>query len=123
MHKTVIVPEAPAPAGPYSHAVVANGFVFVAGQGPQIPDTGAMPDNFKEQVRQTLKNVQTILRGVGCEMKDVIKVNAYLTDPTRFTEYNEVYQEFFGEHPPARTTVQAGLIKILVEIDCVAVLP
>lgn len=82
-----------------------------------------MPDNFKEQVRQTLKNVQTILRGVGCEMKDVIKVNAYLTDPTRFTEYNEVYQEFFGQNPPVRTTVQAGLIKILVEIDCIAVLP
>jgi 2-iminobutanoate/2-iminopropanoate deaminase len=56
-------------------------------------------------------------------MKDVIKVNAYLTDPTRFTEYNEVYQEFFGQNPPARTTVQASLIKILVEIDCVAVLP
>jgi 2-iminobutanoate/2-iminopropanoate deaminase len=123
MHKTVIVPEAPAPAGPYSHAVVANGFVFIAGQGPQIPDTGVMPDNFKEQVRQTLKNVQTILRGVGCEMKDVIKVNAYLTDPTRFTEYNQVYQEFFGQNPPVRTTVQAGLIKILVEIDCIAVLP
>jgi 2-iminobutanoate/2-iminopropanoate deaminase len=123
MHKTVIVPEAPAPAGPYSHAVVANGFVFIAGQGPQIPDTGVMPDNFKEQVRQTLKNVQTILRGVGCEMKDVIKVNAYLTDPTRFTEYNQVYQEFFGQNPPVRTTVQAGLIKILVEIDCIAVIP
>jgi 2-iminobutanoate/2-iminopropanoate deaminase len=123
MHKTVIVPEAPAPAGPYSHAVVANGFVFIAGQGPLIPDTGVMPDNFKEQVSQTLKNVQTILRGVGCEMKDVIKVNAYLTDPTRFTEYNEVYREFFDQNPPVRTTVQAGLIKILVEIDCIAVLP
>ena len=123
MRKSVIVPEAPKPAGPYSHAVVANGFVFVAGQGPLIPETGVVPDNFKEQVRQTLKNIQTILRGVGCEMQDVIKVNAYLTDQTRFSDYNEVYQEFFGENPPVRTTVQTGLIKILVEIDCIAVLP
>jgi 2-iminobutanoate/2-iminopropanoate deaminase len=121
MRKSVIVPKAPKPAGPYSHAVVANGFVFVAGQGPQIPETGVVPDNFREQVRQTLRNIQTILREVGCEMQDVIKVNAYLTDPTRFSEYNEVYQEFFGENPPVRTTVQTGLIKILVEIDCVAV--
>jgi 2-iminobutanoate/2-iminopropanoate deaminase len=70
-----------------------------------------------------LKNIQTILRGVGCDMQDVIKVNAYLTDQTRFSDYNEVYQEFFSENPPVRTTVQTGLIKILVEIDCIAVLP
>ena len=120
MRKSVIISEAPKPAGPYSHAVVANGFVFVAGQGPQVPETGFVPDNFKEQVRQTLRNIQTILRGVGCDMQDVIKVNAYLTDPTRFADYNEVYREFFGENPPVRTTVQTGLIKILVEIDCIA---
>jgi 2-iminobutanoate/2-iminopropanoate deaminase len=123
MRKSVIVSSAPRPAGPYSHAVVANGFVFVAGQGPQIPETGIVPDDFKEQVRQTLKNIQTILKNVGCDMKDVIKVNAYLTDPTRFAEYNEVYKEFFASDFPVRTTVQAGLIKILVEIDCMAVLP
>ena len=77
MRKSIIVPEAPKPAGLYAHAVVANGFVFVAGQGPQIPETGIVPDNFKEQVRQTLKNIRAILRSVGCSMRDVIKVNAY----------------------------------------------
>jgi len=118
MRKSIIVPEAPKPAGPYAHAVVANAFVFVAGQGPQIPETGIVPDNFEEQVSQTLKNIQAILRSVGCSMRDVIKVNAYLTDPTRFA-----YKEFFDENLPVRTTVQAGLIKILVEIDCIAVLP
>jgi 2-iminobutanoate/2-iminopropanoate deaminase len=122
MRESIIVPDAPKPAGPYSHAVVAHGFVFVAGQGPNIPETGITPDNFKEQVRQTLRNIQTILRGVGCEMKDVVKVNAYLTDPARFAEYNEVYKEFFTNDFPVRTTVQAGLINILVEIDCIAVL-
>jgi 2-iminobutanoate/2-iminopropanoate deaminase len=123
MRKSVIVPTAPKPAGPYSHAVVANGFVFVAGQAPLVPETGVVPDNFKEQVRQTLKNIQTILQGVGCSLQDVVKVNAYLTDPTRFSDFNDVYREFFGENPPVRTTVQTGLIKILVEIDCIAVLP
>ncbi|MBV9672758.1 MAG: RidA family protein [Verrucomicrobia bacterium] len=123
MRKAIIVPDAPKPAGLYSHAVVANGFVFVSGQGPQVPESGVIPDNFREQVRQTLRNIQAILRNVGCEMTDVIKVNAYLTDPTRFSEYNEVYQEFFSIDPPVRTTVQTGLIKILVEIDCIAVLP
>jgi 2-iminobutanoate/2-iminopropanoate deaminase len=123
MRKTVIVSGAPKPSGPYSHAVVANGFIFVAGQGPQIPETGVVPGDFKEQVRQTLKNIQTILKSVGCDMKDVIKVNAYLTDPTRFADYNEVYKEFFTSDFPVRTTVQAGLIKILVEIDCMAVPP
>ena len=123
MRKTAIVSGAPKPAGPYSHAVVANGFVFVAGQGPQIPESGVVPGDFKEQVRQTLKNIQTILQSVGCDMKDVIKVNAYLTDPTRFADYNEVYKEFFTSDFSVRTTVQAGLIKILVEIDCMAVLP
>jgi 2-iminobutanoate/2-iminopropanoate deaminase len=123
MKKHIILSEAAKPAGPYSHAVVAHGFVFVAGQGPNAPETGVAPDNFKEQVRQTLRNIQIILRGVGCEMKDIVKINAYLTDPTRFSEFNEVYKEFFTSDFPVRTTVQAGLIKILVEIDCIAALP
>lgn len=117
------IPSAPKPAGPYSHAIVANGFVFVSGQGPHNPETGQMPDNFQEQVRQTLRNVQTILEGAGTNLQHVVKVNSYLTDLTRFQEYNEVYREFFPDGPPARTTIAADLLGILVEIDCIAVLP
>ena len=110
----------PAPAGPYSHAVVANGFVYVSGQGPVHPETGEMPDGFTNQVRQTLKNLRTILEAAGSGLDDVVKVNAYLTDLTRFAEFNEVYREFFGNDPPARTTVATALLGILVEVDCVA---
>ncbi len=120
MRKTVIADKGPAPAGPYSHAVVANGFVFISGQGPVNPETGAMPDAFAYQVRQTFENVQTILEAAGSSLDDVVKVNAYVTDLTRFAEFNEVYKEFFQDDPPARTTVGTALLGILVEIDCIA---
>jgi 2-iminobutanoate/2-iminopropanoate deaminase len=122
MRKPVMVADAVKPAGQYSHAVVANGFVYVSGQGPADPRTNTVPDAFADQVRQTLRNVQTILRGVGAELKDVVKVNTYLSDVTRFREYNEIYREFFPDAPPARTTVGSQLNGIQVEIDCVAVL-
>ena len=120
MRKTVMADKGPAPAGPYSHAVVANGFVFISGQGPVNPETGAMPDAFADQVRQTLKNVQTILEAAGSSLDDVVKVNAYVTDLTRFAAFNDVYKEFFQDDPPARTTVATALLGILVEVDCVA---
>ena len=120
MKKTVMAEKGPKPAGPYSHAVVANGFVFISGQGPVDPETGAMPDAFADQVRQTLRNVQTILEAAGTSLDNVVKVNAYVTDLTRFQEFNEVYVEFFQQDPPARTTVGASLLGFLVEVDCVA---
>jgi 2-iminobutanoate/2-iminopropanoate deaminase len=120
MRKTVMADKGPAPAGPYSHAVVANGFVFISGQGPVNPETGAMLDAFADQVRQTFKNVQTILEAAGSGLDDVVKVNAYLTDLTRFAEFNDVYKEFFQDDPPARTTVATALLGILVEVDCIA---
>ena len=120
MRKTVMADKGPAPAGPYSHAVVANGFVFISGQGPVNPETGAMPDAFADQVRQTFKNVQTILEAAGSSLENVVKVNAYLTDLTRFAEFNDVYNEFFQDDPPARTTVATALLGILVEVDCIA---
>ena len=120
MRKTVTAERGPAPAGPYSHAVVANGFVFISGQGPVNPETGTMPDAFADQVRQTLKNAQTILEAAGSSLDDVVKVNAYVTDLTRFAEFNDVYKEFFRDDPPARTTVATALLGILVEVDCIA---
>jgi len=123
MRKAHIVEGAAKVAGQYSHAVTANGFVYVSGQGPVDPKTGVMSDNFAEQIRQTLRNVETILKGVGAGLNDVVKINAYLADLTRFKEYNEVYTEFFKTEPPARTTIGCQLHGIHVEIDCVAALP
>ena len=119
--ETITAEAAPEPAGPYSHAVVANGFAYVSGQGPVDPETGAAPDAFQDQVRQTFRNVRTILEAAGSSLEQAVKVNVYLTDLTRFAQFNEVYEEFFHTEPPARTTVGAALLGILVEVDCVAV--
>ena len=119
--ETVTAGGAPEPAGPYSHAVVANGFVYVSGQGPVNLQTGSAPDGFEDQVRQTFENLGTILEAAGSGLGDVVKVNAYVTDLTRFARFNEVYREFFAQDPPARTTVGVDLLGILVEVDCVAV--
>jgi 2-iminobutanoate/2-iminopropanoate deaminase len=119
--ETITADNAPEPAGPYSHAVVAGGFVYVSGQGPVQPETGEMPDSFEEQVRQTLGNLKTILEAAGSGLEHVVKVNAYITDLTRFSAFNEVYKEFFQDAPPARTTVATALLGMLVEVDCVAI--
>ena len=120
MKQIVSAEGAPKPAGPYSHAVVADGFVFISGQGPVDPETGTMPDAFADQVRQTLRNVRVILEAAGSSLDEVVKVNAFVTDLTRFQEFNEVYGEFFQHDPPARTTVGASLLGFLVEVDCIA---
>jgi 2-iminobutanoate/2-iminopropanoate deaminase len=122
MKKILMAEKWPPGAGPFSHAVVDNGFVFVSGQGPVDPETGTMPDAFLDQVRQTLKNVRTILEAAGSSLDGVVKVNAYVTHLTRFAEFNEVYKEFFRTDPPARTTVATSLLGMLVEVDCVATL-
>jgi 2-iminobutanoate/2-iminopropanoate deaminase len=121
MRKTIMAEKGPAPAGPYSHAVVAGDFVFISGQGPVDPETGTMPDAFADQVRQTFENVRTILEAAGSNLDNVVKVNAYVTDLTRFAEFNEVYKEFFENDPPARTTVGTNLLGMQVEVDCIAV--
>ncbi len=123
MKRTVTAERGVKPAGPYSHATVANGFVFVSGQGPFDPETNSAPDAFADQVRQTFENLRIVLEAAGTGLGEVVKVNAYLTDLTRFADFNEVYREFFPSNPPARTTVATGLLGILVEVDCIAVIP
>ncbi len=121
--KQVVVPgNAPRPAGPYSPAVTAGGFVYVSGQGPTDPATGKKVEGgVGAETRQVLANIQTILEAAGASMADVVKCNVYLADRHDFAAMNEVYREFFPIDPPARTTVQAHPpVEIKVEIDCVA---
>jgi reactive intermediate/imine deaminase len=94
----------------------------VAGQGPADPKTGAIAESFREQVQQCLANVRAIVEAAGAKMADVVKVHAYLKDMTDFAVYNEVYQSFFPEPYPARTTVQSNLQGFLVEIDAIVAL-
>jgi 2-iminobutanoate/2-iminopropanoate deaminase len=125
MRKAVRTDRAPLPVGPYSQAIVAGEFVYVAGQGPTDPTTGrCVEGGVQAQTEQVLKNIQAILEAAGTSMGNVVKVNVYLADRRDFGAMNEVYARFFTGEPPARTTVQAlPPVDIAVEIDCVACLP
>jgi 2-iminobutanoate/2-iminopropanoate deaminase len=125
MPKTAIsTPDAPKPVASYSQAVRKGNVLQVAGQGPTDPATGAFAGStVAEQTRQTLRNVQTILRAAGADFDDVLMMRVYLTDVAHFAEMNEVYSGFVAEPFPARTTVYVGLpAGMLVEIDALAVL-
>jgi 2-iminobutanoate/2-iminopropanoate deaminase len=125
MHKeTIISDKLPAPKGPYSPAIRANGFIFVSGQGPIGPKTGEVNrGDIKEQTRLVLENIRALLEAAGSSIEKVVKSNVYLSDIEDFAAMNEVYATFFPSSPPARTTIQAAALPlgIGVEIDVVAV--
>lgn len=114
--------NAPTPSGPYSQAIVANGFVFVAGQRPQDPVTGEMPDTIAEQTERCLLNIQAILEAAGSSMSHIVNSHVYLSDIGNFAAMNEVYRQMIPAPYPTRTTVAAQLRGILVEIEVIAVL-
>lgn len=113
---------APPKAGPYSHAVRTGNVVFLSGQGPFDPATGAIPDDFDEQARQTLRNLAAAAAAAGGSLAHAVRVGVYLREIESFAAMNEVYAEFFQEPYPARTTIQSG-IRIPIEIDAVLELP
>ncbi|MFN3622363.1 MAG: RidA family protein [Nitrososphaerales archaeon] len=126
MRRAVKTSKAPKPAGPYSQAVRAGDFIYVAGQGGVDPSTGKFVDGgVEEQTRQTLKNIEAILKAAGSSLDDVVKVSVFLRDVKDFQTMNKVYSEFFKKPPPARTTVGVSFVapEMLVEIDAVAYAP
>ncbi len=121
MRQVVRTSEGPQPRGPYSQAIIANGFVFVAGQGPANPSTNQLElGDIASETRRTLQNIRAILEAAGSSLRDVVRVGVFLADIKDFDAMNAVYSEFFSQDPPARTTVGAQLPKIKVEIDCIA---
>ena len=121
MRQVVRTPEGPQPRGPYSQAIVAEGLVFVAGQGPTNPGTNELElGDIASETRRTLLNIKTILEAAGSSLRDVVRVGVFLADIKDFDAMNAVYREFFAQDPPARTTVGVQLPKIKVEIDCIA---
>lgn len=113
--------DAPAPAGAYSQGIVADGFVWTAGFGPQDPTTGEVPAEVGAQTTQALANVRAVLATRGLDLSDVVKVTVHLQELRRdFAEYDVAYTEQFSPPYPVRTTVGSQLMNILVEIDVVA---
>lgn len=118
MKEAINAAAAPAQAGPYSHAIRSEGFVFLAGQGPGDPQTGAISASFEEQVRQTLSNLAAVAEATGSSLAEAVRVGVYLRDMANFDVMNRVYAEFFPEPHPARTTIQSNML-IEIEIDAV----
>ena len=126
MIERIVPPGTPSPRGPYSPAVRAGDFIFVAGQGPVDAATDQMSyGDIRHETRLVLNNIRLILEAAGAGMQDVVKCSVFLKDGTDFAAMNEGYGEFFGQAKPARTTVETRFANptMKVEIDCIAYKP
>ena len=126
-HKSVHAENLPKPVGPYSPGVSFERLVFVSGQGATDPATGQLAGaDVATQTEQCLKNLQAILKAGGSDLQYVIRCGVFLIDMKEFQQMNAVYSRVFGDHRPARTTIQAAGLPgdgLRVEIDCVAYIP
>ena len=125
MIKNVIsTKDAPGAIGPYSQAIQMGQSVFVSGQLPVNPQTGEIPEDIKEQTKQSLNNVKEILKEAGASLEDVVKVTVFLKDLANFSKVNETYGEFFTENYPARCCIEISRLPkdAGVEIEVMAVL-
>lgn len=126
MIERIFPKDTPTPRGPYSPAVRAGDFLFVAGQGPIDPATDQMSyGDIQHETRVTLKNIRRILEAAGASVNDVVKCSVFLRDGRDFAAMNEVYSEVFGDQKPARTTVAVAFADptMKIEIDCIAYRP
>ena len=123
MKSIISTSQAPAAIGPYAQSVESNGLVITSGQLPIDPATGAFPEGIQAQTRQSLTNVQAILKEAGVSMDQVLKTTVFLSDMNNFGAMNEVYATFFGEGGfPARSAVEVARLPkdALVEIEVIA---
>lgn len=114
--------KAPAAIGPYSQAVKAGPFLFASGQIPLRPDGTLVEGGIVEQAHQVFANIKAILAEAGLTLSDVVKATVFIKDMNDFGRLNEVYAEYFGDHKPARSTVEVARLPrdVKVEIEVVA---
>jgi len=126
-HTPVRASNLPAPVGPYSPGMAFDRLIFVSGQSATDPATGRLAaTDVERQTEQCLKNVQAILEAAGSSLQHVLRCGVFLLDIREFQKMNAVYARMFGDHRPARTTVQVAALPgdgLLVEIDAVAYVP
>lgn len=123
MKQIVSTDQAPKAIGPYSQAVISNGWVFLSGQIPLDPATGQLVDgDIAAQTARVFENLKAVLEAAGSSLDRVVKTTVYLKDMGEFTRMNEVYATYFITDPPARATVEAARLPrdVRVEIDCIA---
>ena len=125
MKKQITTPNAPAAIGPYSAGITAGSFVFVSGQLPVDPKSGALcTGSIADMTRQSLKNVIAVLEAAGSEAAKIVKTTVFLADLNDFAAMNEAYAAFFEKEPPARSCVQVARLPrdARIEIEAIAVL-
>ena len=126
-HQPVIAADLPAPVGPYSPGMQFDRLIFVSGQGATDPATGQLAGaDAAAQTEQCLANLRAILRAAGSDLQHVLRCGVFLVDMKEFPEMNRVYARTFGDHRPARTTVEVSKLPgegLRVEIDCIAYRP
>ena len=115
--------KAPAAIGPYSQAMRTGNLVITSGQIPIDPATGTIvSQNFAEQTHQVLKNLTAVLEAAGLSLSNIVKTTVFLKDLGDFQVMNGIYTDYFGDHKPARSTIQVAKLPLdsLVEIECIA---
>jgi 2-iminobutanoate/2-iminopropanoate deaminase len=126
-HRFIHNPDLPKPVGPYSPAIGFERLIIVSGQGATDPATGKLAgSDAASQTRQCLANIRAILQADGSDLQYVLRCGVFLIDMNEFGAMNRAYQDIFGEHRPARTTIQAAGLPgdgMRVEIDCIAYRP
>lgn len=122
--KIVSTKSAPEAIGPYSQAIIANGFIFTSGQIALTSDGKFLDEDIKIQTEQVLKNLSEILKSGGSSLDKVVKTTIFLADINDFAVVNEIYAKAFGSHKPARSTVGVKSLpkNAKVEIEAVAVI-
>lgn len=117
--------KAPAAIGPYSQGTKAGNLIFTSGQLPIVPETGELiKDDIKKATKQSLSNVLSVVEAAGGKLTDIAKVNVYIKDMEDFPKVNEVYEEFFKDHKPARSCVEVSRLPkdANIEIEAIAVI-
>jgi 2-iminobutanoate/2-iminopropanoate deaminase len=122
MMQTILTDQAPTPIGPYSQAIRCGNLIFVSGQLPLDPKTGALVTGIAEETKQVFENLKAVIEAAGSGLDRALKVTVYMRDLSQFAEMNKVYATFFRENPPARSTIQVAALPrgVSVEIDVVA---
>ena len=123
--KSVVSDRVPAALGPYSHAIVAGGFVFCSGTAGIDPATGTASDGIAAQTKQALRNLDAILEAAGASMADLVKTTIFYANVDDFPELNQVYAQYMPDPPPARSApANVDLPRgLLISIDAIAVIP
>lgn len=120
--KLVATEKAPAAVGPYSQGVQVGNLLFTSGQLPLVPETGELISDIEKATRQSLDNVKAILEEAGTSLEKVVKVNIFVADINDFGKINEIYAEYFSNHKPARSLVEASNLPKggVIEIEAIA---